>query len=381
MRTLLLLVAVVVGLAGERAEAQGILNESAPTPSKGRLRTTVSVELLTAGTGGVIETQRWGAACGRIGVEFRTKTVAEGKAEVKERQQGTLRIVQVIAVIESDGKLSVPGRRFSLDREQAFGDWIRELQTYGSLGQPLGKPGFGLSKEQFDTLFKILEQPIGRASANLDFASALEAVGQVKGCAMRLTAETEDRIRGLPKNWKSSNELTGVSRGSALAILLADAGLAFRPSRTPDGELELVVVLLDEPGTWPIGWPLDKAPFKVMPKMVEVMPIEFDELPLSAVCQRAAKASDVPVFVDKHRIAAKNLDLQTLRASQLPKRTMWSIVLQQSVGPHHLLRENLVDEGGRPFVWITTDDPKRINERGKQRDVLLEKRDANASGR
>ena len=377
MRTLLLLILVSVGLlVVERAEAQGVLKESTPTPNKSRLRTSVSVELLTAGMGGVLETQRWGAACGRIGVEFRTRTAAEGKAEVKERQQGTLRIVQVIAIIEADGRLSVPGRRFSLEREQAFGDWIRELQTFGSLGQPLGKPGFGLSKEQFEALFKILEQPVARAAARLDFAAALEAVGQVKGCAMRLTAEAEERLRHLPKNWKTANELSGVSRGTALAILLADAGLAFRPSRTPDGELELVVVLLDEPGTWPIGWPLEQPPFKVMPKMVELMPIEFDDLPLAMMFQRAAKASEVPVLIDQHRIAAKNLDLQTLRATQLPKRTMWSLVLVQSVSPHHLLRENLVDEGGRAFVWITTDDPKRITERGKQRDVLLEKRDA-----
>ncbi len=377
MRNFLLLIAVSIGLFVDgRAEAQGILKESAPTPSKGRLRTTVSVELLTEGTGGVLNTQRWGAACGRIGVEFRTRTVAEGKAEVKERQQGTLRVVQVIAVIEADGRLSVPGRRFSLDREQAFGEWIRELQTFGSLGQPLGKPGFGLSKEQFDMLFKILEQPVGRTPAKLDFTAALEAVGQVKGCAMRLTAEAEDRIRRLPKNWKTSNDLTGVSRGTALAILLADAGMAFRPSRTPDGELELVVVLLDEPGTWPIGWPLDKPPLQVMPKMVEIMPIEFDDLPLAAVCQRAAKASDVPVLIDQPRIAAKKLDLQTIKATQLPKRTLWSIVLQQSVSPHHLLRENLMDEGGHPFVWVTTDDPKRITERGKQREALLEKTDA-----
>lgn len=343
---------------------------------KSKLRTSVNIELLTSPTT-ALEAQRWGSVFQRLGCEVRTRSAQQAKPEVREIKQGTVRTVTVIAILESNGSLSVPGRRFTADREQAIGDWLLELKSYGAQGRPDGKPSYGLSKIQFDELFRMLEQPVQRSTLSLPFDEALTVVSVNRNLSMRLAAEASERVQKLPRNWTLQAELKGLSRGTAIAIFLAAAGLAFRPSRTPDEELELVLVPIEEPGVWPIGWPLDRAPLKATPKLVEVVPIEIDDALLPEIFARASKACEVPVLVDQWRIAARGVDLNQTRFSALPKRTMWSIVLQNATSPSHLIREILLDEAGKPFVWITTDDPKRANERAKQREVLIERQQNN----
>lgn len=339
---------------------------------KSKLRTTVNVELLTSPTT-ALEAQRWGSVFQKHGCEVRTRSAQQAKPELREIKEGSVRTVTIIGILEPNGTLVVPGRRFTADRDQAIADWLIELRTYGAQGRPEGKPSYGLSKIQFDELFRMLESPIAKPTSQLPFDEALAAVSGRRDLAMRLTAEAAEHIRKLPREWRLDVELKGISRGTGTAIFLAAAGLAFRPGRTPDEELELVIVPIDSTGVWPVGWPLDKAPLKATPKLVALVPIEIDETTLPEVFVRAAKECDIPVLVDQWRIAARGVDLTETKFSALPKRTMWSIVLQNATSPSHLIREVLLDEAGNPFVWITTDDPKRANERAKQREVLIER--------
>lgn len=339
---------------------------------KSKLRTTLSVELISSPTT-ALEAQRWGAIFQKHNVEVRTRSAQVAKPEVREQKQGSVRSVTIIAILEPNGVLTVPGRRFTADRDQALADWLIELRTYGAQGRPEGKPAYGLSKLQFDELFRLLELPVSKSSLKLPFDEALAVVSVNRGLSMRLTAEAADQVRQLPRDWQLSAELKGLSRGTSLAVFLANAGLAFRPGRTPEGELELVIVPLGEAGVWPVGWPLEKAPLKVTPKLVEVLPLEIDDTNLPGVFARASRECEIPVLVDGWRIAARGVDLAEAKFSLLPKRTMWSIVLVNATSPHHLVREVLVDEAGKPFVWISTDDPKRLNERAKQREVLIER--------
>lgn len=345
----------------------------APNEQVGRLRTEVLVDLITSPDGGAIEAQRWGAALGKLGVTVQSRQLQAAKPEIRERKQGTLRTVQVTAVLNG-GTLIVPGRKFTADREQALGDWIRELQTYGAQGRPDGKPAFGLSPEQFGQLFHELEIPITTKTAGRAFELALDSLNLPKSLRPRFTAEATDRLGAIPVDWTMPGELKGMSRGTGIAILLAQIGVAFRPGRTPDGEIELQAVPLEEAGVWPIGWPLEKPPLQAMPSLVETVPIEFEDAKLSDVLEMAAEQTETRILSDRYRIAAKGQSLDKLMVTQAPAKTLWSIVLARVTGPHGIIRELLVDEAGTPFVWITPMDPKRLNEREKQREVLMERK-------
>ena len=50
-------------------------------------------------------------------------------------------------------------------------------------------------------------------------------------------------------------QLRGFARGTALAILLSQSGLGFRPNRTPSGKMELLGVRTEDgQQIWSIGW-------------------------------------------------------------------------------------------------------------------------------
>lgn len=371
------LIIIIIGLSlqctGGSAWAQPAAKPPATTEQVTRLRTEVSVDLITSASGGAVDAQRWAAILGRLGVTVQSRQLVDARPDIRERKQGTLRTVQVTALL-SGGALIVPGRKFTADKEQALADWIRELQTYGAQGRPDGKPAFGLSPEQFGQLFHELESAITGKTEGQSFEGAIDALGLPKRMRPRYLADAQERLRSLPKQWTMPAELKGISRGTGTAILLAQAGLAFRPGRTPDGEIELQAVLLEEQGVWPIGWPLEKPPLQSMPALVETVPIEFEDAALSDVIAMASEQTEIPILSDRWRLTAKGLSLQELKVTQVPTKTLWSIVLARVTGPHAIIRELLIDEAGTPFVWITPMDPKRLNEREKQRDILTERK-------
>src|SRR4029079_6810856 len=102
------------------------------------------------------------------------------------------------------------------------------------------------------------------------------------------------------------HEVRGLSRGTALAVVLADYGLGFRPLRTPAGAIELVAEPLENlKKPWPIGWPLDKnrPRNETAPALFAQVTAGFNDLPLADVLSAVENASGTRVIVDYERCA------------------------------------------------------------------------------
>ena len=127
----------------------------------------------------------------------------------------------------------------------------------------------------------------------------------------------------------------------------------------------------DDAAKWPIGWPLSRAPLHIAPKIVEVVEVDLDDKPLLDVLDGVAAATKIPVLVDTWRIRQADIDLDEFRVTQAPKKMTWSGFLDRATFPK-LMREIVVDENGKPFVWITTRTVKQLNERAKQRDAQFD---------
>ena len=140
--------------------------------------------------------------------------------------------------------------------------------------------------------------------------------------------------------------MSGFSRGTALAILLNNAGLGFRPGRTPEGNLELLAISLSEnKEVWPIGWPLTKGPINIVPKLVEIVPVELEDVPLNDVLMAASLATNIPIIVDNYRPQRAKINIDKLVVNQPLKRMSWSIVYSHVI-----------------VVWLTTSfKPSRWN--------------------
>lgn len=331
--------------------------------------TEVSFELLLSTGSAALHAQDWGSLLERAGATVRIRQpLGEEQPETSESRRGRTRYVLVRGILERDGSAVFADRTLSPRDAGRIREWVRELKTYGAQGSTEGKPGFGLSPQQFEQVFQTLEGTVTVELDGRDLASALEGIGLTSRLPLRLSAATTEHLQ-TARPGAAPAGLKGLSRGTALAIVLNAAGLGFQPGRTPAGTLELVIVpQAEQTAVWPVGWPLDKPPLHAFPKLLAFEPVEIDDEPLTTLLARLETRAETPLIIDTRRIAAAGIKLDETRVSYGPKRSTWRTALDQVLFPR-LMAELLQDEAGRPFLWITTNSVKQLNERSQQREI------------
>jgi hypothetical protein len=104
---------------------------------------------------------------------------------------------------------------------------------------------------------------------------------------------------------------------------------------------------------WPIGWPTEKQPAKVAPKLFEFLNAEIEGVSAGEAIEAIRGRLDVPFLFDHNNIALHRVDL-TKEVVVPSKRTYYSRVLEQVLFKAGMKYEVRVDENERPFLWITT---------------------------
>lgn len=366
----------VLAVASSDSVARAQFRGVKPVPDKAKKsapKTSISIDLLADRFASGINSQRWGAEFRKYGITVRIRQpLLDDKPEMTERMRGRLRFVKAVGTLKRDGSIQFPGRTFRLSDSAKIKEWLTELTVYGAQGSVEGKPGFGLSKNQFAFVFRTLSESTRQEFEGASFDEALQKLEMPQALPLRITADAELRLKQFPPKSKMPAGLKGLSRGTVLGIVLNNAGLGVHPGRTPAGRLEMVATpLRDDAAKWPIGWPLSRAPLHIAPKIVEVVEVDLDDKPLLDVLDGVAAATKIPVLVDTWRIRQADIDLDEFRVTQAPKKMTWSGFLDRATFPK-LMREIVVDENGKPFVWITTRTVKQLNERAKQRDAQFD---------
>ncbi|MFP6764101.1 MAG: hypothetical protein VB858_10790, partial [Planctomycetaceae bacterium] len=261
-------------------------------------RTSVSVELLADRFASGVNSQRWGAVFRQCGVTIRIRQpLLDDRPLVTEQKRGRLRLVKAVGKLKSDGSIQFPDRAFRLGDTARLREWITELTVYGAQGSTEGKPGFGLSRSQFEVVFRTLGEPVTGKFEDVAFDEALRQIALPRVLPMRLARDSEILLTKNPPQGTSPTELSGLSRGTVLAIVLNNAGLGFHPGRTPAGTLEIVVSpIRDDAARWPVGWPLTRAPLHIAPGIVQIVPVELDDVALPDVLAAVSSATDTPIL-------------------------------------------------------------------------------------
>lgn len=321
-------------------------------------RTTVTVEILTGGPAAGFRAHEWRPIFEKMGVAFRIRGgTAADKVETRERQLGTVRQIVVTGKLDRSGRLIFAERTFSRSEADKLHAWLGELQTYGAQGSPEGKPLWGLTKAQFGAVYAALNQPLESEVEGLTLDAALKKMALPDDHPVRLSAAARESLRTRSRGTTPVRQkLKGRSLGTALAIVLNDYGLGFRPQRTPAGSIELAVEPLEKaPDAWPVGWEFKDSRFKTARKLfVEQVPVELEDAPFLDVLEAVSTRAEVPVYIDHYRIEAAGIDLDKLRVSFPRKKTSWSLLLRRITFQHRLSVKYRIDEQGQPFVWITT---------------------------
>ena len=320
--------------------------------------TKVSVELIFDAQSGVgLHAQEWNREFERLGYPVRIRRgIAGDKPEVRERTLGTERTVTAIGQLDRTGQLIFPERRFSRADAGKLGEWLQELETYGAQGTPAGEPVWGLDETQFGALYSALSRKVDADLEGLRLREAVARLGLPESYPVRFTAEAEAWLASeYPGDSKFRQSLAGLSTGTALAVLVGDYGLGFRPERQPDGSIALAVdPLKDAEDAWPVGWEPKESRQKTFPALFELVPVDLDGVKLTDLIHAVSVKTGVPIVFDHYRIEASDIELDKIVVEHPPRTTSWSLLLRAVTYPHRLTRELRVDERGQPFVWITT---------------------------
>jgi hypothetical protein len=334
---------------------------SAATAKTQPSKTSIDVKLFATSDGGGLHAQQWGKLFESMDVSLQIqRPTLNDKPEIREREVGTLRSVTVIGTLDRSGKVLFPGRTFELADGPKIKEWLDELRTYGAQGAPDGKPLWGLSKDQFNRLFDSLLKPVESELLDLTIREAIAKLPLPESYPVRLSRAADELMVRPGAKYRIRQNLRGFSAATALAVILNDGGLGFRPNRTPAGGLELLIEPLGQrTDQWPIGWPLQKQRIQAAPKFFALTTIELDQVDLPDVLTAVTELTGTPILLDYHEIEAKNIDLKSLKVSYKRGQTSWSVALNKMVVPQKLSRDVWQDEAGRAFVWITTNRPGR----------------------
>lgn len=329
--------------------------------------TTITVELLTGPTGVGLKARQWAEILNKLDVVV---TVRNGRSDDKvgvteKKAGGTLRSVLVVGFLDSSGKLIFPDQIFTEDDAEKLAAWINELRLYGAQGDPNGRPVWGLTKEQFGVIHAGLKKPLVTDTRDVEITKAVGLFDLPKEHPVRFSAEAVARLKERGGQLKVSQSLQGVSQGTALAVLLAEQGLGFRPRRLPDSTVELTVYPLEEKSNvWPVGWPRENNVPDTCPELFQFKNVELDDEPLDEILEAVASVIKIPILIDRQGLASKGIDLAQVKITYPRKRTTWAEALKSFTYKAKSKVEVLVDEAGKPFIWITPIDAPTRPQKG-----------------
>ena len=244
-----------------------------------------------------VKAQEWGRVFQDIGYTPRFREANRGeKLRVEEREENDQRVIHLIGGLSNDGTLKLKGQDFTTADGEKLSKLLGQLKVHGLEGPPRSNPTWGLSEEEFQKLTTTFSEPVDKVIELSSPAVTLNAIGMPEGMKVRFTdAAYEISLRDRPATAPKTLDLTGFSKGTAMAVVLSQYGLGFRPVVNRKGVVDIEVDAGNETSNlWPIGWKTKEATVDVVPAWLKAIPIETEEAELSTLLNAVAEKIGVP---------------------------------------------------------------------------------------
>jgi len=270
--------------------------------------------------------------------------------------------VVVTATLGRAGNIVYPGKSFSLSDPDKLGDWIEELKEFGAQGKPEGQPLWGLSELEFEKLHRELNGRVEQSTAGKSLLEAIKSLELTATYPVEVSEEVRDALERRGKAAVVENDVSGLAKGTALALMLREFGLTFAPERQPNESISLRIDTIDRmPKAWPIGWDpqsLKLNRLQLARELYVPTVLEVDQMTMTAMLEKLEEKTEIPVFVDGLALKSAQVDFDRVIVQFPRKRSSWSLCLRTLVSKLHLTQELRVDENNQPFVWITKFEAK-----------------------
>ena len=317
---------------------------------------TISMEVLTTGStniGHARDAHEWVQLLRSLPIDSVSMRRADGqsKPNVESSESGSAKSLKVTALLNQQGRLQLPGATFRKSDKSQLRQWIADLKT--SPRSEGSTYAFGLDADSLVSLTEKLESPLDISTKGKTVRQVFTAIRESSRLPIAVTSKAKQKLVS-NSQITVEDELSGLSVGTSLAALLRPLGLVIAPEEKEPSSLRMVVhdVRAVEQ-TWPIGWPRETKPHKLIPKLHEFLEVEIDEVPIMDVLGSVQGRLEVPILYDHNGMARKDIDPKEALVSYPNKRTFYSKMMKNVLFQAKLKYEMRVDEAGRPFLWIS----------------------------
>ncbi len=306
-----------------------------------------------------INAQKWGRVFQELGFAVRFREGRPGeRTRVENLDRNGTRTALIVGIMEADGRIIMQDRRFEISRTQPIIEFLEQISIWGASGPPSSSPTWGLTTEQFSVVTRLLAPAV---SEPVILRTPMEAIDSLKlPEAFRLTfteAAKERAFLVLDDVDSLEQDLTGFSKGTALAIALAQFGLGFRPLQNPDaggGYLIEVELGNESSNLWPVGWKTKEAMSTILPNYYKSIEVDVEDVEVGGFIKAVADKLQVAAFQSSWELNAAQLNLNELKYSRKPDKVSPSRILMLLGDKFQLGLDVRTDESGKCFLWVTT---------------------------
>jgi hypothetical protein len=271
-------------------------------------------------------------------------------ATVRSSGTGATMSYEVTGVLTGDNRLRLPNGNFSPGSGSAITKWLERLKAGGEEGLNAKAGAFGLVPKELVVVHEDLAKKVNFTTAGKTTKEVVQGIAGI----VDLKLTVDPAVRGQFGDEKVTDELLGMSSGTALAAAIRPLGLVMLPSKV-GSELQLRVVDSQAAAqVWPVGWPSKSPPKDVLPDLFKFLNVEVSDTPLADSMEAIRGRLNVPLIVDQNNLAKQQIDYATVKVTLPKTNTYYSKILERLLFQAKLKYELRVDEADRPFLWITT---------------------------
>jgi hypothetical protein len=327
----------------------------------------IELELVTEQGVQITAPQQWLQLLAGIGIEHvQIRGSRQGdKPKVTSRGSTKAANYQVIGVLTSRDQLLLPGGTFTKADRAKLKDYFAQLGADGADSVTAPHIRFGLTEKKLTAVLADLAQPIDFETKGLAPRAFLDRLQTKLSFKPSVDAEAEQAMRTAAP---AVDDLTGVSAGTALAIMLRNCGLVMRPEKKrgqpvayhvvvagPDTVRQRTLGKMTAPDMqyWPIGWEPEKSPGEMAPSLFQSRNAEIDGYSLEESLGAIGPLLKIPMFFDRAALKAHQIDPAKIQVKLAKTRTTYKRVIDRILSQARLASEIRIDEAGVPFLWIT----------------------------
>jgi hypothetical protein len=157
-----------------------------------------------------------------------------------------------------------------------------------------------------------------------------------------------------PSSAPESLNVSGLTKGTALALVLAQYGMGYRPIPGRDDRYSVEIVPGDEGSNlWPTGWKTAESTADVVPAWLKSIPFDVEDADVASIAQAVADKLELPLVVSSQSIQRDCQPLEDLVYSRSGKLSPFAI-LRGLADKFELSFDVRADEAGKLFLWATS---------------------------